>query len=532
METINIIDNKIKITLYLNHNKIYFVNYSDDKIDIKKYINMLCMPNYTSFFNDDNCYNVLYRDYGENIITKNKLIKMRNIIFVTSLSALLLLNVYIGLKSEIIDVTNYVAYSLYEYDVEFFKNKIFASHYLSMEEKKYIYNEDFLSDIITLVNSNNHLKMQFEKRFTDIRILSFGKSSEHYEDRLGYYTTDFPSTLFVRDYNSLENNNKDTVAHEFIHMCQETYGYNFITEACAEIISNEYFDNTYISSYHFQIKLLKILMEIIGPYPIWYYNFTGDFSLIEEKVKPNLTYAEYDTFIDCLSFNYSDYIDTIKKEDNLKEILFTLYTNMYGGDILDNDVIYHLLIGDSTLVRNYFNKRFNESYYLDYANAEYATVDMETAMSNNMVFISCLKKTLTDYESAMINVHLNNSVSREIDFKSNEINISRSCYSGNKLTITGYIDGVQYEDADVDELYAKDIINVTYYLVDYKLLSAEEYINHEYDDDYELFVTKLKDVTINDDFTVYGKVPKKVLIPSVFDNNVESVKTFVNKKLN
>ena len=321
----------------------------------------------------------------------------------------------------------------------------------------------------------------------------------------------------------------DTIAHELIHMCQETYGYNLITEASAEIISNEYFQETYLSSYTYQVKNLKILMEIIGPYPIWYYNFTGDFSLIEEKVKPNLTAEEYDTFLECLWFNYNDTITIIKKEESLKEILYTLYTNIYGESIFDNDIINHIITGDKTLVRNYFNNRLNDSYYLDYQNAEYKTIDLDTAMKNNMVSISCLKKTLTNYESAMENISANNSVYRVIDYKSNEINISRSCYTGNKLIITGSIDGIKYEEADVDELYAKGLINITYYLVDYRKLSAEEYINHEYDNDYELFITHPKDVTINDNFSVYGKVPKKVIIPSIFEKKSDNQKRHILK---
>ena len=525
METIEIIDNKIKISLFLNHNKIYYVsNYGGD-IDINKYIKLLFKDNCYTFFNASGNYTVLSRNGGSGIESRDKYFKFRNVIIISSLSALLLLNLYTTLKNEIINVSEYFVYNFDEFDIKYFKDKIFSSPYLSIEEKEYLYNEDFLNDILPMINLNNHLKMQFEKRFSDIRIESFDKSYEDYDNKLGYYTTDFPNTLYLRDYNLLsDDKNMDTLAHEFIHLCQENYGYNLIIEACAEIISNEYFKDTYISSYSSQVKLLKILMEIIGSYPIWYYNFTGDFSLIEESVKPYLTDSEYITFLNCLSFDYSDNANTIRKCEELKKLLSILYTNIYSGDILDDSAIYRIIIGDDTLIRSYFNNRREESYYLDYENSEYEVIDLDTAMHYNMICISCSKKTEVDYETAMKNkFSTSNGIYRIIDYKSNDINIMRSSYCSSKLTITATIDGVKYVDADADELVGEGIINITYYITDFKLLTADEYINHEYDDDCQIYITKLKDVVINDDYSVYGKVPRKVMLPSVFEKS--NVKT-------
>ena len=200
-----------------------------------------------------------------------------------------------------------------EYDIDYLRDKIFSSIALTKEEKEYLYNSDFIEDILPIINSSNYLRNMYDTYFYNISIEAFNKEYEKYDSSLGYYSTGIPNTLFIKDYDGINEDNKDTIAHEFIHLCQDSFEHNLITEASAEIISYEYFNDTSMSSYATQVKLLKELMEIIGSYPIWYYNFTGDFSLIEKMVKPYLNDNDYNIFIDCLSFSYDDYTSNINR---------------------------------------------------------------------------------------------------------------------------------------------------------------------------------------------------------------------------
>ena len=52
------------------------------------------------------------------------------------------------------------------------------------------------------------------------------------------------------------------------------------------------------------------------------------------------------------------------------------------------------------------------------------------------------------------------------------------------------------------------------------------YINHSYSEDAQISVSHNNDTIINEDYSVYGKVPKKVFIPTVFEkeNSVQMSK--------
>ena len=524
METIKVFDGNTKITLFVNKGNIYYINHNNTVFDIKKYIDLLIVDNPYDFFNNNGSYAVLYKSDKDAVKSKNKLFRIKKVAIVASLLSLLMLNKCTSLDTKIVDITHYLTYNSAQYDADYFRNKIFASTTLTSEEKLYLYNEDFLTDIMPVINSDNYLKQRFDSYFTNISIKPFDEDYVGYDRNLGFYSVDFPNTLFIKDYEKLDEDNRDTVSHEFIHLCQDTSGYNMIIEACAEIISNEYYEGAKISSYSEQVKLVKALMEIIGTYPIWHYNFTGDFSLIEKEVKPYFTDEDYNLFLKCLTFSYESYASNVETFNNFEKILSVLYKNIYGNDMKDNDTINLVLRGDKTLVRNYFNKRMEESYYLDFKNAEYETITLDKAVNDKMVLIFYVKKMPVSFDSAMaILASASQSIQREIDYSSASISITKIRTGNSKQFISAIIDGVKYEDVDVDDLVAKGIINADYFIVDFKYLTADEYINKKYDETAQIFVSHNGDVTINDDYTVYGKVPKKVQLESVFEKNNNTI---------
>lgn len=248
--------------------------------------------------------------------------------------------------------------------VDDIKDKIFSSN-LTDGEKNYLYNEDLLISILPLVNESAWMKYLYDQNFTNIHIASFDESEPVHETVIGYYSRTQPNCLHLRDYN--EESCKDTLAHEFVHLCQSEHEYNLIIEACAEIISNEYFEQTHISAYFIQIKLVKELMEIIGPDAVWYYNFTGDFSKIEERVKPYLSNEEYNKFLSDLKFEKHNEEKMMPKYNELENLLDNLYEKIYGSKV-DTDEAIMAIKNDRQMQRYYFNAKYinqENSYYYD-----------------------------------------------------------------------------------------------------------------------------------------------------------------------
>ena len=418
-----------------------------------------------------------------------------------------------------------------DFDLDDLYNFIYSSDDLTLEEKDYLYNIDFLNDVLKYINSSDYMKESYEESFNNITINSFDDDT----DRLGYYTTDKPNTLYIKNYDCINDKNKDTLAHEFVHLCQESTGYNLIIEACAEIISFEYYDNTYISTYANQVNLVKILMEIIGSEPIWYYNFTGDFSKIEEIVKPNLTNSEYKEFLYDLSFDYYDNSLNKIKFDSLDILLSKLYKNIYKNDIENNLIISLIRNNDSTLKRYYFNDNYinsDNSYYLDYNNGNYKEMSYEEAIDRKLIFANAIYKEKIDTNKALEMVskgYIN--LYREIDYSNNNISLISITDSFSKTYITAIIDGIRYNNVDVDELVINNIISVNYYYLENKLLNSSDYTNKNYRDGSSIHYSHSNDTVLNEN-SVYGFVPLKVYLPTIDNVKVNNDNNVKVKKLN
>ena len=418
-----------------------------------------------------------------------------------------------------------------DFDLDDLYNYIYSSDDLTLEEKEYLYNKDFLNDVLKYINSSDNMKESYEESFNNITINSFYDDT----DCLGYYTTNKPNTLYIKNYDCINDKNKDTLSHEFVHLCQESTGYNLIIEACAEIISFEYYDNTYISTYTNQVKLVEILMEIIGSEPIWYYNFTGDFSKIEEIVKPNLTNSEYKEFLYDLSFDYYDNSLNKIKFDSLDILLGKLYKNIYKNDIENNLIISLIRNNDSTLNRYYFNDNYinsDNSYYLDYNNGNYKEMSYEEAIDRKLIFANAIYKKKIDTNKALEMVskgYIN--LYREIDYSNNNIALISRTDSFGKIYITAIIDGIRYNNVDVDELVIDNIISVNYYYLENKLLNSSDYTNKNYRDGSSIHYSHANDTVLHEN-SVYGFVPLKVYLPTIDNVKVNNDNNVKVKKLN
>ena len=412
---------------------------------------------------------------------------------------------------------------IYDYNLDDLYRLIYSSNYLSKEEMDYLYNSKFLSDVLNTVNKYDNMKKLYDKCFNNIDIKSFSDNDVDYSyfdtGVNGIYSTSEPNILYIRDYNEVTSKNKDVLAHEFIHLCQDTTGYNLIIESCAEIISNEYYDDTKIDSYLDQVKLVKKMMEIIGTETIWNYNFSGDFSDINCILKNNLSDSEYKEFINDLSFDYIDNENNVKKYKSLDKLLNKLYSNMYGDKVENNLVLSLIDKEDRSLVRYYFNSDLinDGSYYLDYNKGNYEYMSYYDAIKDGYLIVNAISKKPIDKEDALKLIDNGyTSIGRNIDYMSANISIIARTDTMGKTYISCLIDGNRYDKVDVDELVKKSIIDAQYYLVDFKNLSALEYVNGNYDDNAQLYFSCAGDTELVDNNRVYAYVPKKVKLPKVF----------------
>lgn len=519
MNRIDIVDENLHISIFLTDNNI--ITFSNDQFDINKYLNYLKTANYSKGIN----YNLNQGNLNDD---SKKIFRFGKMSIIISLSTLLFLHSI--LDSNIKGKNVYSFYtSMPDYTVTDLRNYIYSSKDLKNDEKDFLYNKEFLEDILQIINQDDYLKYMYSFHFDNIKIESFKDVNTNDERLQGYYLIDKPNLLYIKDYEKLTEAKKDTLSHEFIHLCQDISCYNLILEASTEIISKEYY-NMPISCYDTQVKLLKKLMEVIGSTPIWEYSFSGDFSLIEERVKPYLSDDEYKEFLDDLTFTYGDNSLNDPKFKSLDKIIGVLYERIYGTDIKNDEIISLIEDNNRTLKRYYFNERYinkENSYYLDYDNGEYKLISLKEAMDNNIVSIDEVIKTPIAKETALkeINKFL---IERVIDYNSAEIRISGTTFMDGKMYISGTINGVEYKNYDVDELASNNIISVDYYSLKIRELTASEYLNHEYNEHAEIRLHKTADASFREN-EVYCLIPKKTYLRPI-NENVEKTKQYVLNK--
>ena len=449
MDTINIITDKSKTFLHLNNNQIFgyiFNNdntieeidtnylkvfdfiflssnniqldnykgynvYLDKNTNFKHYLSKN-KENYDLFFynngEDATCYkNTRYRKGNTRVFTYkgkrfyigkksyDRLIALLLMISLSTGSAILAKNIIPKKKIES-PIT-----------IEDICQDIYSSSHLSFEDKQYLYNRDYFELILPIINESNANKYYYLLKYKDIEIIRYDREED--SNVIGWYNmgnpniinidSEFDDDKTIEDTQSLNHYvfikkeympRNDVLSHEFIHLSQVDYQYKLITEASAEILSSEFFNYTMNNSYYKEIKLTKKLMEIIGSYPVLYYNFSGDMSLIEQEVKPYLGEEKYNMFLFCLqTSSSSDEMDLFDYKSNQLDILLNeLYKNRYGKLSSEDEAIY-AIDNDKAMERWYFNPKYtsDSSKSLYYDNE----LDFEEAFNNGLMRITYKK---------------------------------------------------------------------------------------------------------------------------------------------
>ncbi len=221
--------------------------------------------------------------------------------------------------------------------------------YLSENDKELYKNQKLLDDILPYYR-NTRMEFKANSRFNNLHYKYYKKR----KNVLGYYDCNNPNVINLKQ----GNKNVDYVkVHEYIHLLQSNYKYLYISEACADIISEEYYDistDIYLSA----TINTKILMEIMGPEIIWNLNFGNSDKEFVSIIKDNLDDDKANKLLMILSQSPDSY-DNIN--DDIRALLNELYFNIYETNLEDN--LYIKYITNNTLIDRYY---FNEDKILQY----------------------------------------------------------------------------------------------------------------------------------------------------------------------
>ena len=542
MEAVRIHEKNYNIVLYLDNDKFFGYKFNKDntieKIDnnVFKYFNVLTCSNNYSILPNENEYKVVldnetkfkhyykdgkediemfFKNNGKELISyqqSNATKAIRNIskaFIIGSTTICLSLGAYhlvelhankpsnVNINKQEVSVENNIAIDELTHDqliarvannditYEDVKSLIYGSNGLSDEEKEFLCNEDYIKDVLEIINESNLVKYDLLSSLQGINI----KSYNDYESNVyGYYNPSTPNTIYIKNYNGLTNKTKDTISHESVHMYQYHYcDYEILKEACAEIASEEYFDVYGINAYNDQIIAVKKLMEIIGPKPVFYYTYTGDFSLIDKEVRPYLSDLEYGQFINSLNYDYNNDNVNNSKLKKLNELIAIMYKNKFNKDIKDDVVMNLLNENNQTLVRYYSNERKitpDNSYYLDKENITTLNMTLNAAIMGEYVIA---EEEVKEYVSSdkvyeYLKEHNNKGLIRHCTYVDG-FKEEKASYKADGVKVSGYLNNEYIKDASEDDLIKKGIIlDCEYYFVkDKKRLSSEEYFNNEYD---------------------------------------------------
>lgn len=276
----------------------------------------------------------------------------------------------IPIKGELVVLEDAITYMFTSEDEDKFssavsvddiKNLILENENLSDEVKRFLWNKELIEDIVPYYD-DTALSVISKIRHYFLNIEPFSEKEAQTKSNLsGYYY--FDSTLHVKDYDTKDFKDvRETTEHEYIHLLQSSTVKRFIAETITSIISSEYYmddgqEFIYLYSYTEPCRYLKALMEIIGPKPVWENSFKNGSTALEDAVKPYLTDLEFQDFEKIMDLHpYYDEEELTNMYPRFREILKSLYKNIYAYDLEDDPIITTILDGEITDFSRFYFK--------------------------------------------------------------------------------------------------------------------------------------------------------------------------------
>lgn len=364
------------------------------------------------------------------------------------------------------------------YDYTSLSNSLKSPANIGELRDDFLYNEDLIRDICNTPMTEDRI-MSLKEKTTDIEVVTV--TYEEMKERglsnaVGYYNVvEEPNVI-----HTVNLNNPDTIYHELIHLLQDNNEYKYVKEACAEIISTEYY-GCKIASYQEEVKIIQILMEIIGSDAIWDINFNGDDSKLDEVILNNLPVEEYGKLYGILITNigFLNQQELDELNNSFDEILSDLYYSIYGESIEENEIIQNIyqcydFSQSTTLINNRHYFQDVENKRPDFIKSEYMT--LKDAIDKNIVKVEMKGTKEVRVSEDEYKERLSKNLKTEIGYNSIEGVKSVSEVVYDKIVIKWEYKGKIYT---TEEALEKGLIEAYYYylkdeIVDYNTIDEEK----------------------------------------------------------
>ena len=385
-----------------------------------------------------------------------------------------------------------------DYNLEYIQEQIRNNPSLSEEEKNILLQEGFLEQLLNtdlnqeekthLLYVINNLTIDDYSLYFKMRegIRRFIKSGNY---TAGYTSIHDQYKPFIKILD--RENFKNIGPHEFAHTFQHS-DYVYLKEAIAEMVSIEFYGGKG-NSYTEARKRVSILMEIIGPKPVWDFVYSSSNSLIEE-LNNRLGEEEATNFLKLLK-------EDPRKADNMAidGYLNILYEKQYGKTMYDDQLITSILFTynyDKIQITPEVERR---RYYFNQDKMESITLGYRKETSDNMLELyrdGTIKvsnpyilyhKTITEEE---YNNHPNQGglylQNEHLEVKDNDYDeivfygVEESTLRGS-ITITSPTtvlvrDGQYRYQYTIEEAIEKGYLTKVYFISGKKEIPAEDYI--------------------------------------------------------
>lgn len=231
--------------------------------------------------------------------------------------------------------------------------------------KSVVSNEEFLKLVFSYYKGSA-LEYTARLKFENLNLELFeGKDRiESVETVNGYYSPFNSNILRSRSRDELYI---QVIVHEFIHLLQAEsyYKYLYLTEASAELIASELLNESPMA-YLPAVNNLKLLINIIGPEPIYELIFAGDDTNLINILKNNLSIQDYIRLTHYFKKDGFAISNEMDFQIEIQQILYKLYEKIYDKNINEDR---NILCGitDSNLDIGYVR---DERHFLIFNNVE------------------------------------------------------------------------------------------------------------------------------------------------------------------
>lgn len=248
--------------------------------------------------------------------------------------------------------------------------------------------KDMFYKVTDLLEDNPYIdKENAYRNLQDIKVV-YDPTADYGENIVGTYLIFQNKIVIISD-----NKNNTTLFHEIIHSIYTNSHRrenlpSFFSEGMTELLTDEYFEDKpfiEITSYSYEIIMVKLLCEIVGPDKVLETYSKGDMKILEDELTNKLGLSEPHELIKSMD----NICRKIKKEEkdidtdinNLMGVLYKYYESNYSVDSIEYEMYlyYQRLLAEikerpisitypeylainGYYVKPYFSKKLKDKY--------------------------------------------------------------------------------------------------------------------------------------------------------------------------